>query len=207
MLTNEEVIWGYRYILGREPETDAVITATAAAVKDVPTFRGILLKSKEFARLSIQAHSSWFQESCWVAAPVCNGARLIWIDLSDRFVSLGCLQDGYEIIESWFIKGVLKPHHVFVDIGANVGWYTVLASTIIGGDGHIYAFEPRRPIVDYLERTVALNGLEKMITVFPIGLSNEAKTEKSDLDRGVGQWRRGKLCPRRGCSGNGASGH
>lgn len=172
MLTHDEVVWGYRYILGRDPESEAVVHASATAVKDVQTFRTILLKSREFAGLFVR-----FEQPCWVAAAVFEGQRLIWIDLSDRYVSLGCLYDGYEPSESRFIRGVLKPNDVFIDIGANIGWYTMLASTIIGEDGRIHAFEPRRPIVDYLQRSVSLNGLERLITVHPVGLSNEAKSE------------------------------
>jgi len=170
--THDEVVWGYRYVLGRDPESNDVVRASATAMKDVPTFRRALLQSKEFAGL--YAH---FQQSCWVAAPVFAGSRLMWIDLNDRYVSLGCLQDSYEPVETHFIKTVLKPHDVFVDVGANVGWYTMLASTIVGDGGHIHAFEPRRPIVDYLQWTVALNGLENLITVYSIGLSNERKSE------------------------------
>jgi FkbM family methyltransferase len=172
VLTHDEVVWGYRYILGRDPENVAVVEAHATSAKDVPTFRRKLLQSEEFARLAIQ-----FQESCWVAVPVFGGTRLMWIDLSDRYVSLGCLQDAYEPAESRFIRGVLKPSDVFLDVGANVGWFTLLASTIIGDGGRIYAFEPRRPVVDYLQRTVVLNDLANVITVYPIGLSNEAKSE------------------------------
>jgi FkbM family methyltransferase len=177
VLTHDEVVWGYRYILGRDPESEAVVRAHATAARDVPTFRRILLQCPEFDRISIQSLSSRFQESLWVAAPVCGGARMMWIDLRDRYVSLGCLQDGYEVVESRFIRGVLREGDVFVDVGANVGWYTMLASTIVGERGHIHAFEPRRPIVDYLQRTVELNRLENMVTVHPIGLSNEATSE------------------------------
>jgi len=171
VLTHDEVVWGYRYILGRDPESDVVVR-THAATKDVPAFRDALLRSKEFAGISIQ-----FDHPCWVAAPVFGGARLMWIDLRDRYVSLGCLHDAYEPVETRFVRGILKENDVFVDVGANVGWYTMLASTVIGDGGQIHAFEPRRPIVDYLQRTVALNGLEKVITVYPIGLSNETKSE------------------------------
>ena len=172
MLTHDEVVWGYRYILGRDPESEAVVHASAAAMKDVQTFRAVLLRSKEFAGIFVK-----FEQSCWVVASVLEGHRLIWIDLSDRYVSLGCLHDGYEPAETRFIKSVLKIDDVFIDIGANVGWYTMLASTIIGENGKIHAFEPRRPIVDYLQRSVTINGLDKLITVHPIGLSNEAKSE------------------------------
>ena len=199
MLTHDEVIWGYRYILGREPESDAVVRAHAMAANDVAAFRKALLLSEEFAGLSFQVH-----QPCWVAAPVLNGTRLMCIDLSDRYVSLGCLQDAYEKIETRFIRGVLKAADVFVDVGANVGWFTMLASTIIGKKGRIHAFEPRRPIVDYLQRTVVLNGLSEVITVYPIGLSNEAKTEtliwnSSSDNGGSASFGRGDASPEMAC--------
>jgi FkbM family methyltransferase len=177
VLTRDEVIWGYRYILGREPESEAVVNATAAAVDNFREFRRILLGSAEFDRICIQSRASWFQRPVWVAAPVFGGLRLLWIDLSDRFVSLGCLQDGYELVETNFLKRILRNDDVFLDIGANVGWYTLLASTIIDSHGHIYAFEPHRPTVEYLQRTVALNNLNSLIDVYPIGLAKESKTE------------------------------
>lgn len=177
VLTHDEVVWGYRYILGRDPESEAVISEHAAAAADVATFRRNLLQCPEFDRISTQSLSSRVQQSMWVAAPVCGGARLMWIDLRDRYVSLSCLQDSYEMVESRFIRGVLREGDVFVDVGANIGWFTILASTIVGESGHIYAFEPRRPIVDYLQRTVELNRLESMVTVYPIGLSNEETSE------------------------------
>jgi hypothetical protein len=65
--------------------------------------------------------------------------------LSDRYVSFGCLQDAYEPVETRFIKAILRPNDVFVDVDANVSWYTMLASTIIGDGGHVHAFKSRQP--------------------------------------------------------------
>jgi acetaldehyde dehydrogenase (acetylating) len=69
VLTHDEVVLGYRYMLGRDPESDAFVRASAAAMKDVPTFQSVLLRSKEFAGLYVR-----FEQSCWVAASV-FGAR------------------------------------------------------------------------------------------------------------------------------------
>src|ERR1700712_513976 len=98
MLTRDEIIWGYRYLLGREPENAAIIDSHSNLVADVQAFREALLRSDEFARTFVQ-----FQPPCWVAAPVFAGRRLLWINLADRYVSLGCLQDSYEPIESHFL--------------------------------------------------------------------------------------------------------
>jgi hypothetical protein len=40
------------------------------------------------------------------------------------------------------IASVLRPGDVFIDIGANVGFYTILASKRVGEKGRVYAIEP-----------------------------------------------------------------
>ena len=57
-LTEAEVVWGYRYILGREPENMAIVRAHAATMKDCMTFRTALLRSEEFSRLYTQFRRS-----------------------------------------------------------------------------------------------------------------------------------------------------
>lgn len=47
MVTRDEVIWGYRLILGREPESEAVIDHHARA-RDLPALRRTLIESEEF---------------------------------------------------------------------------------------------------------------------------------------------------------------
>jgi hypothetical protein len=50
----EEVKWGYRYVLGRDPESDAVIATQTRAFRDWRQFRDSLLKSDEFRALASQ---------------------------------------------------------------------------------------------------------------------------------------------------------
>ena len=168
MLTNDEVIWGYRYILGRDPESTAVIDRHMRAQPDWRNFRRALLNSPEFARNRIDRAS----ESKRVATSIFRGERLIWLDLADSFVSRGCLFDAYEPIETALVRQHLTAGDVFLDIGANIGWFSLLASTIIGPSGHVHAFEPRTPTVEYLRRSISMNGLESAITVHDVGLDS-----------------------------------
>lgn len=76
------------------------------------------------------------------------------LDLSDmiqRWVFLGC----YEQRETAIIKRVLTRGGVFVDAGANIGWFTALAATIVGNNGIVLAFEPSPYAYDLLSSTVA----------------------------------------------------
>jgi len=48
-------------------------------------------------------------------------------------------QDAHELA---FIRKVLRPSSVVLDIGANIGFYTLNFSKLIGDNGKVYAFEP-----------------------------------------------------------------
>ncbi len=56
-----------------------------------------------------------------------------------------------------FIRENLQPGDVFVDCGANVGYYTILASRIVGGDGRVVSFEANPLTFEYLKRNVEIN--------------------------------------------------
>ncbi len=63
---------------------------------------------------------------------------------------------------SWFLKRV-RQGAVVVDVGANVGYYTLIAGKIVGAEGRVYAFEPDPVAFSILERNVRLNGLTNVV--------------------------------------------
>lgn len=70
-----------------------------------------------------------------------------------------------------FIEQALEPGGVFVDIGSNVGFFTLLAAKRVGPTGHVYAFEPEPDICESLRRSRDANGLDQLET-FQIALSD-----------------------------------
>ncbi|MGH6923145.1 MAG: FkbM family methyltransferase, partial [Propylenella sp.] len=62
-----------------------------------------------------------------------------------------------------FVLRLLRPGDLFVDVGANVGSYTVLASGVAGSRTH--AFEPIERAFDVLGRNVRVNGIEQLVTL------------------------------------------
>jgi FkbM family methyltransferase len=115
------------------------------------------MESKEFKNNAFYR----LAEDKWVAAPVMHGQRLLWINLSDMYVSLECLNDRYEPNETSFVRSMLKPDSCFVDLGANIGWFSLLASTVIK-TGRIVSFEPRPDTYKALTQTRDLNKLNDM---------------------------------------------
>ena len=56
------------------------------------------------------------------------------------------------------MKKVLKPGMTVVDVGANIGYFTLLAAKIVEG-GHVYAFEPEQTNFELLSKSVSVNDL------------------------------------------------
>jgi FkbM family methyltransferase len=85
-----------------------------------------------------------------------HGATVV-LNPKDPVVS-GALTFGvYEKAETAFFLKACRPGMTFLDIGANVGYYTALAISRIG-TGRIIALEPDPESFCYLQRTVAANG-------------------------------------------------
>jgi FkbM family methyltransferase len=61
---------------------------------------------------------------------------------------------------------LLRPGAVFWDVGANVGFFTVIAARLVGEAGHVVAVEPVPENLDALAHNVALNRLQN-VTVIP----------------------------------------
>lgn len=52
---------------------------------------------------------------------------------------------------SWAILRLLQPGGTFIDVGAHIGYFTLLAARIVGPMGQVHAFEPTRAIFPLLE--------------------------------------------------------
>ncbi len=55
---------------------------------------------------------------------------------------LRVLTGSYEPEQTALFGSLIRPGDVVVDVGAHVGYYTLLAATLVGPRGHVYAFEP-----------------------------------------------------------------
>ena len=72
---------------------------------------------------------------------------------------------------SAFVK-TLKRKDVFFDIGANVGYYTILGSRLVGNEGKVFAFEPAARNLSYLFRHTDLNNATN-VTIIPAACSDK----------------------------------
>jgi FkbM family methyltransferase len=84
--------------------------------------------------------------------------RQFYVDMRDDVFSNTLFLEGiWEPEETAFIRHFLRSGMTFVDIGANLGYYTVLASENVGLSGRVFAFEPDRRNFKLLNKNVSLN--------------------------------------------------
>lgn len=57
------------------------------------------------------------------------------------------------------LRQLLKPGMIFIDVGANAGMYTLIASHLVGPQGQVVAFEPQSRLRDILHRNLELNSI------------------------------------------------
>lgn len=74
----------------------------------------------------------------------------------------------HELSDMGFVLHALRPEDLFLDVGANIGSYTVLAAGAVGS--RVISVEPIPGTCERLRRNVALNGLEARVVVVQKGL-------------------------------------
>jgi len=79
----------------------------------------------------------------------------------------------YEKAVGWAINQYLKPGEVFVDVGANIGFFTLMACKIVGPKGKVFAFEPNPVIYDMMDTSVFANSFGKRCVTRNIGIFNK----------------------------------
>lgn len=83
----------------------------------------------------------------------------MFVDTQDRGLSPHLMLDGYwEIWVTEAIASIVKPGMVCLDVGANLGYYTMLMAGLCGPTGRVHAFEPNPPIRALLNSSIAHNG-------------------------------------------------
>src|SRR2546426_3124906 len=71
----------------------------------------------------------------------------------------------YEPLETETIKSHVKEGDTVLDIGANIGYYTVLCARLVGMQGRVFAFEPDSVNFDWLRRNVVINDFHNVVLV------------------------------------------
>jgi FkbM family methyltransferase len=94
------------------------------------------------------------------------------LDLSD-VIQRDIYAGAYDPSETLALRQFLLPGMTVADVGANVGYYTWLAASMVGPSGRVLAFEPGPYAFDRLQRVIRENGVGSVET-FNIALGDRS---------------------------------
>ena len=97
-----------------------------------------------------------------------NGIELF---IPHSFVSRYVNQE-YEPVTQRMFAHSLKPGMVVADVGAHIGYYSLLAAKLVGESGRVHAFEPCKETLSILDANVRRNGFETLV-VHPCAVGSQ----------------------------------
>ena len=93
-----------------------------------------------------------------------NSGALLYVDPLDEHVSANVIAHGqWERGLHEAVLSLLAPGARVVEVGANIGYYTVTMALQVGVEGHVTAFEGNPRMVGLIERSARLNGVHDRV--------------------------------------------
>jgi len=103
--------------------------------------------------------------------------HLMLVDGADTAIAPHLIRDGvFDRNLTALIGGLLMPGMTFIDIGANLGTYTLIAAQAVGEQGRVIAMEPSPAIAALLLENVTLNGLAARCEVLGLAVGDHDGT-------------------------------
>ncbi len=101
----------------------------------------------------------------------------MWIDLHDEVLgNYFFMHREYEPFETLLIERAIQPGMTVADIGANIGYYTLVMARHVGPKGQVIAFEPDPTNFRLLRRNIRMNCFSNVITEQAAVLDRDGKT-------------------------------
>lgn len=163
ILTRNTIRWAYRLFLDREPESSHVLTERLKGpIKTIQDLRSDMLLSKEFALKNVDLAT--FPANSIVIKELSCGRRL-YVDLGDNVIGCQVVRDQYEPHSVEILPRFVSPGSTVLDIGANIGFFTMHLADLVGETGRVFAFEPIKELAALVERSIAENQFQERVVL------------------------------------------
>jgi FkbM family methyltransferase len=162
---------------------NAVATVMASTIYHAPVLEGAYAHAAHAARAMPGLHTLFRETTDRLIVRLVRGQKQC------RRVTIGSVSLLFDV-SSFTVKGqyfarvpyepgatgallsLLEPGGAFVDIGANAGYFTVIAALRVGPSGRVIAFEPNPSVRSRLARHVAMNRLTDRVTIVDLALAD-----------------------------------
>jgi len=111
------------------------------------------------------------------------GAYRTFVNTKDPAIVPYLIMDGFwEYWNTQFFAHYVQPGWTVVEVGANLGYFTLLLADLVGPAGRIIAFEPLSTNFELLRRSIAVNGFADRVDCQRVALSNQSGRGAITLD-------------------------
>lgn len=93
---------------------------------------------------------------------IVHGHKMFLDPRDSLMLSLG---EEYEPLATAVVKKLVKKGDTILDIGANIGYYTLLFAKLAGENGRVFAFEPEPENFSILKKNIEANGYQNVVLV------------------------------------------
>ena len=69
----------------------------------------------------------------------------------------------YEEMETNLVKKIVKNGDIVIDVGANIGYYTLILAKLVGDGGKVFAFEPEQDNFRLLNKNIEINSYKNVV--------------------------------------------
>jgi FkbM family methyltransferase len=175
--TPDDVYSCYRLFFNREPDPDGWqawnnhISAFPTSVNQLVTS---FLTSAEFAQSYLNSDTLRFTFADLRPQLVDLDPIKLYISARDHAVGLALVDGaaGYEPHVRRVLSDILRPGQTFLDIGANIGYFSMLAAHLVGETGRVIAIEPNPENCLLIRSSLATNGF-RHVDVYPYAAGSE----------------------------------
>ena len=110
----------------------------------------------------------------WPAPSIDIGEGLV-MEFEPSLIGWTLFESGeWEPLQTSVFLPLVPQGGVVVNVGANTGYYALLAAARVGPNGRVHAFEIQPPIIDIFRRNIDRNGLGDIVTVVEAGCFSSA---------------------------------
>jgi FkbM family methyltransferase len=152
----EDIFFCFRLLLDRLPHQEEWPGHSLLVGQDLSDVVSSYVNSLEFARRNLLAG-----ESSEIVLSEIEGFQ-IYTAVDDLAVGRHIRAGVYEDHVTDIFKRYLRPGMGVVDVGANVGYFTLLSASIVGPAGYVLAVEPNAQNMKLLEASRRVNGFEQV---------------------------------------------
>jgi FkbM family methyltransferase len=96
----------------------------------------------------------------------------LWFNTTDREGGMVMVSGQYESRSVELLKRLIVPGMKCIDVGAHIGFYTCLMTSLVGETGKVFAFEPAPFHYDLLLRNIQENHFEPTVKTYNVACSD-----------------------------------